>query len=134
MSVITKEVKTLYERIGGAQTIQRIVESFYPRVLKHPDLAPIFPTDIEPVMKKQYQFLTQFCGGPPLYTLEHGHPRLRARHLPFPITPARAEAWLACMDAALDDAEVHGADREELWNRLVLTAYHMVNQPPSEEK
>ncbi|MCY9072878.1 thiol management oxidoreductase, partial [Bacillus inaquosorum] len=42
--------------------------------------------------RKQKQFLTQYLGGPPLYTEEHGHPMLRARHLPFPITNERADA------------------------------------------
>ena len=26
---------------------------------------------------------------------------MRARHMPFPITPERAEAWLGCMRGAL---------------------------------
>lgn len=130
---IITQPTTLYERIGGAKTIRRLVEAFYPRVLAHPELAPIFPTNIDPVMEKQYQFLTQFCGGPPLYTTKHGRPMMRARHLPFPITPTRAEAWLACMHESMDDAGIQGAEREELWYRLVLTAHHMVNQPEQAE-
>jgi hemoglobin len=123
---------TLYQRMGGEETIRRIVESFYPRVQKDPLLAPLFPEDIEPVMEKQRLFLTQFFGGPPLYSRVHGHPRLRARHLPFPITPERAQAWLRCMAEALDDAEIKGELRDEMWSRLYFTAAHMVNQPEKE--
>jgi hemoglobin len=119
---------TIYERIGGAETIRAIVESFYPRVQQHPDLAPLFPDDIHPVMDKQYLFLTQFFGGPPLYSEQYGHPRLRARHLPFPITPRRAQAWLSCMSKALDDAGIEGSVREEIWSRLLYTAHHMINK------
>ncbi|PTM56425.1 globin [Desmospora activa] len=125
---------TLYERMGGDKTIRTIVEAFYPRVQQDPLLAPLFPADIQPVMERQYQFLTQFFGGPPLYSHIHGHPRLRARHLPFPITPERAEAWLRCMSAALDDANIEGELRDEIWSRFYFTAAHMVNQPGEEEE
>ncbi|MRG29314.1 globin [Laceyella tengchongensis] len=121
------QTKTPYEAIGGAKTVRAIVEAFYPRVQAHPLLKPIFPEDITPVMEKQRLFLTQFLGGPPLYSEKYGHPMLRARHLPFPITPARAEAWLACMSEALDEAGVQGEVRDSLWARLVMAAHHMVN-------
>lgn len=123
------EPVTLYEKIGGEKKIRQLVEAFYPHVLKHPLLKPIFPEDIRPVMEKQYLFLTQFLGGPPLYSQKYGHPMLRARHMPFPITPERAEAWLECMSQALDEVEIHGKNRDAIWSRLVLTAHHMVNQP-----
>ncbi|MFC4077705.1 globin domain-containing protein [Salinithrix halophila] len=125
---------TLYERIGGDPTIRRIVESFYPRVQKDPLLSPLFPEDIRPTMEKQRRFLTQFFGGPALYTELYGHPRMRARHLPFPITPERAEAWLHNMAAALDDAGITGPIREEMWSRLCFTAAHMVNRPNADER
>ncbi|WP_124726543.1 globin [Staphylospora marina] len=121
-----------YEQIGGAPTVRKLVEAFYPRVQRHPLLKPIFPEDIRPVMEKQYKFLTQFLGGPPLYSREYGHPMLRARHLPFPITPSRANAWLACMHEALNDAGITGEIREHIWARLVMAAHHMVNTPEDE--
>jgi len=120
--------QTLYQQIGGAKTVRAIVESFYPKVQAHPLLAPLFPEDIRPVMEKQYLFLTQYLGGPPLYTEKRGHPMLRARHLPFPITQERAEAWLGCMKEALNEVGVKGLAREQIWSRLVLTAHHMINQ------
>ncbi|PTX60719.1 hemoglobin [Melghirimyces profundicolus] len=130
---MSQEPLTIYERIGGDDAVTRIVEAFYPRVQKDPLLAPLFPEDIRPVMEKQRRFLTQFFGGPPLYSQQYGHPRLRARHLPFPITPRRAEAWLRCMAEALDEAGIEGDVREEMWSRLYFTAGHMVNTPEGEE-
>lgn len=126
--------QTLYEQIGGENTIRQLVEAFYPRVIAHPLLKPIFPEDIRPVMEKQFLFLTQFLGGPPLYTKKHGHPMLRARHLPFPITPERANAWLECMHEAMDEIGLEGEAREAFWSRLVFTAHHMINQPSTENK
>lgn len=118
-----------YEQIGGEDMIKRLVEAFYNRVAKDPNLSPIFPDDLTETARKQTQFLTQFLGGPPLYTDEHGHPRLRARHMPFEITPKRASAWLACMTEAMDEVGLDGSLREQFYSRLVMTAHHMVNHP-----
>jgi hemoglobin len=123
-----------YEQIGGADTVARLVDTFYDLVKDHPDLAPLFPEDFTEVKEKQYQFLTQFLGGPTLYSERHGHPMLRARHMRFPITPKRAEAWLGCMREAMDRIGLEGEVREAIFERLKLTAYHMVNQWEAEEK
>ena len=47
-------------------------------------------------------FLQQYWGGPGTYSEERGHPRLRARHVPFVIGEAERDAWLGHMAAALD--------------------------------
>jgi hemoglobin len=118
---------TLYESMGGAETISRLVDAFYNRVAVHPELKPLFPDDFTEVRRRQYMFLTQFFGGPPLYTEEFGHPMLRARHMSFPITPSRAKAWLSCMSAAMDEVGLSDEIREQAFARLTMTAYHMVN-------
>lgn len=118
---------TIYEALGGGETVRRIVEAFYPRVKRHPLLGPLFPENIEPVMEKQYMFLSQFFGGPSLYSDRYGHPMMRARHLPFPVTPKRAEAWLGCMAEALEEAGVDEELREIVLTRLSGPAYHFVN-------
>lgn len=125
----TGDSQSPFETVGGAETIAKLVDAFYPRVQKHPDLAPIFPEDIQPVRDKQYLFLTQFLGGPPLYSNRFGSPMLRARHLPHPITPRRAAAWLQCMKEAMDDIGLQGEIREFVFERLSMTAHHMVNTP-----
>jgi hemoglobin len=121
--------ETPYEAIGGEETISKLVEAFYKRVAQHPDLAPIFPEDFTETIRKQKQFLTQYLGGPNLYTQEHGHPMLRARHLQFEITPKRAKAWLQCMHEAMDEIGLEGPLRTDFYRRLVLTAQHMINTP-----
>lgn len=119
--------QTPYDAIGGEETVAKLVDAFYRRVAKHPDLAPIFPEDLTEVRRKQYAFLTQFFGGPPLFSEQYGPPMLRRRHLPHPITPTRVKAWLACMAEAMDEAGIHGPMREFLYARLTATAHHMTN-------
>ncbi|MGG3736750.1 globin [Aeribacillus pallidus] len=128
---MVEKVDTPYQLIGE-QKLSMLVDAFYRRVKAHPDLSPIFPDDLTNTAQKQKLFLTQFLGGPPLYSERYGHPMLRARHLPFPITPKRANAWLACMNEALDEVEISGPLKEYLMQRFTLTAHHMVNQPEHE--
>lgn len=118
---------TIYDAIGGSETIDRLVNAFYKRVGKHPDLIPIFPEDLTEVARKQSLFLTQFFGGPRLYEQERGAPMMRRRHLPFPITPTRRDAWLACMEEALEEAEIEEPYRSVMFDKLTLTANHMMN-------
>ncbi|WP_085992709.1 globin [Oceanobacillus senegalensis] len=125
-----KEVKhgNIYDAIGGFETIERLVTSFYKRVGKHPDLIPIFPEDLTETARKQKLFLTQFFGGPRLYEQDRGHPMLRRRHLPFPITPTRRDAWLHCMKEALKEAEIEEPYQTVIYEKLTLTANHMMNR------
>lgn len=105
------------------------MEAFYPRVQKNPLLSPLFPEDIMPVVEKQHLFLSQFFGGPSLYSDQYGHPMMRARHLSFPVTGERAEAWLSCMSDALQEIGVDEDLRAFVIQRLSGPAHHFVNTP-----
>ncbi|AUJ25800.1 globin [Virgibacillus dokdonensis] len=123
------QTNSIFEAIGGLPVVEKLVEAFYTRVSKHPDLIPIFPEDLTETIHKQKLFLTQFFGGPPLYAEERGHPMLRRRHLPFAITPTRKDAWLTCMANALIEAEIEEPYRTAIFEKLTLTANHMMNTP-----
>lgn len=120
---------TLFDEIGGFETMDKWIPAFYRRVAEHPLLIPIFPSDLTEVARKQSLFLTQFLGGPPLYNEERGHPRLRRRHLPFEITPKRRDAWLECMYEAMKEAEIEEPYLTGIFERLTMTATHMMNTP-----
>ncbi|MBY9078889.1 globin [Paenibacillus sp. HN-1] len=125
--------QTLYENLGGAEGLRRLVEVFYSKVQAHPQLGPLFPADIAPVMDKQYLFLTQFFGGPSLYSDQHGHPMMRARHMHVPISPEKAEDWLGCMDEALREVGTEEELRTFVIGRLAGPARHFVNTPPERQ-
>lgn len=122
---------TIYDKIG-AEKIQQLVHAFYPKVYDDPDLSPLFEGDMNEIMRKQRMFLTQFLGGPTLYSNEFGPPAMRQRHLPFEITPQRAQCWLRCMGEAF--AEV-GLDKtpegQFFYSRLQQVAAIMINTPES---
>lgn len=119
--------QTLYERLG-AENLQSLVENFYNKVFTDPILQPLFKTDKELIKKKQFMFLTQFLGGPDLYSQEYGHPRLRARHMPHSITNDHAVAWLKCMYDAVQSLPVDESLKTELFERFPKTAFFMVNK------
>ena len=125
--------ESIYENLGGAEGLHRLVEVFYEKVQLHPKLSPLFPADITPVLEKQYQFLSQFFGGPTLYSDLHGHPMMRARHMHIPITPERAEDWLDCMKKALEETAVEEPLRSFVLSRLAGPANHFVNTPKEQE-
>ncbi|WP_404427610.1 globin [Ureibacillus chungkukjangi] len=122
-----------YEEIG-AEKLSELLHAFYERVGRHPQLKSIFPEDLTETTRRQIQFQTQYLGGPNLYSDEHGHPMLRARHIPFKITPDRAQAWLECMKEAMDEVGLEGKFRDVYYQRLVLTANHMINSPNEDEE
>ncbi|KGA97322.1 globin [Alkalihalobacillus alcalophilus ATCC 27647 = CGMCC 1.3604] len=119
--------QTPYEALGGEAVLTKLIDTFYGYVSEHPDIAPLFPEDFTETKRKQIQFLTQFLGGPTLYSDEHGHPMLRARHMPFVIKDTQAKAWLECMEEAMEQTNITGPIREYMLERLRMTSYHMVN-------
>ncbi|MFC5558434.1 globin [Ureibacillus thermophilus] len=129
---MNQKYKIPYEEIG-AEKLKELIHAFYKRVDKHPLLRPLFPEDLTETIRKQIQFQTQYLGGPNLYTQEHGHPMMKARHMRFKITPDHAQAWLECMSEAMDEVGLEGPFREQYFKRLVLTAHHMINSPNEDE-
>ncbi len=117
----------LYEALGGEPTIRKLVDVFYNKVVQNPVIGPLFPEGIDEVKRKQFMFLSQFTGGPGLYSAEFGHPMMRARHMRFLVTEDSAKNWLACMREAMDDIGLEGPARDFFYERLTQTAYHMVN-------
>jgi hemoglobin len=121
------EEATLFDRIGE-QNLRILVDRFYDLVFNNEVISRLFKTDKEVIKEKQRLFLTQFLGGPPLYSDRYGHPRLRARHLPHPITEEDAVAWLSCMSAAITSLSIDESLKDELFKRFIPTAMFMVNQ------
>jgi hemoglobin len=116
----------LWDDLGGDAVMRPLLDDFYRRIAESP-IARMFPSDLAETAAKQFAFQSEFWGGPARYTPARGHPRLRARHLPFPIDPAAAEEWLRCMDAAVDTSAMPEAARPGYRERMRAIAYGMVN-------
>jgi hemoglobin len=118
---------TLYVRIGN-ENLQKLIDQFYDLVFSSEKIAPLFKNDKEEIKEKQYLFLSQFLGGPQLYTEKYGHPKMRARHLPHAISEEAKNEWLRCMKLAVETLDLTDDLKIALYNCFPAVAQHMVNQ------
>ena len=98
---------TVYEVVGGQLFFDQLVDRFYDRVQHDPELLAVYPqpSDLSPARRHLSLFLGEYWGGPPVYSTERGHPRLRMRHVRFAIGAVEIERWLMHMIAAVDETD-----------------------------
>lgn len=122
---------TPFEQLGGLDGVRALVDRFYDAMEARPEAAPIramHAADLSESRRKLWMFLVGRLGGPPIYVEERGHPRLRARHMPFSIGPAEASQWMFCMDIALNECVTDERLCAELHAFFQEVAAHMHNQ------
>lgn len=121
-------MQTLYERIGP-KNLELLLDRFYDKVFFDSSISNLFAEDQhEMIKKKQFMFLSQFLGGPMLYTEEFGHPKMKMRHLPHAITTEAKDEWLKCMRLAIDSMSFEDGLGDALYNCFPMVANHMVNR------
>ena len=127
MSVQPAEV---FDRVGGLDFFERLVDRFYDGVEADPVLIRLYPTpdDLRDARRHLTLFLAQYWGGPPTYSEERGHPRLRMRHAPFAIGPEERDRWLTHMRAAIDEVDPESDVREALESYFEMAAESMRNR------
>ena len=126
------ERNELFPRIGGEPGVRRLVDRFYDLMDALPEareLRAIHPPVLDGSRDKLHWFLVGWLGGPPLFVERFGHPRLRARHLPFAIGARERDQWLLCMARAVDETVADAELRAFLAPSLAQLADHMRNQP-----
>lgn len=114
------EFRSPYARLGEADGIRRLVNTFYDIVEADPQGAPLRimhneGNGVAHVRETQFEFLSGFLGGPKLYVEHFGHSNVKRMHEHLRVTALERDSWLACMQKAL---AVHGAD-EDLRNALM---------------
>ena len=128
------EAKNLFEQLGSEPGIRRFVDAFYDRMDCSADYAGIralHPAELGGSRDKLFWFLCGWSGGPDLYVSRFGHPRLRARHLPYAIGLSERDQWLRCMREALMDQPIDPQVRERLLDSFIDTADWMRNRAES---
>jgi hemoglobin len=124
-----------YERLGGAPKVRELVERFFDLMDTLPEARAVrglHPADLSVAREKLFLFLCGWLGGPALYVERYGHPRLRARHLPFPIGVRERDQWLLCMFQAMADVGIEQSLARQLQHSFFVTANHLRNQPESD--
>lgn len=119
-----------YDRLGGEAGVRRLVERFYALMDELPEaytVRQIHPESLAGSADSLFKYLSGWFGGPPLYTAEKGHPRLRMRHLPYRVGPVERDEWMLCMRQALAETVDDAPLRAVLEKAFADMAAHMVN-------
>lgn len=127
--------QTFFELLGGNETgitrIRALVERFYDVMDTDPKAAVIramHGADLTSAREKLFMFLTGWTGGPQLYIERYGHPKLRARHLPFAIGESERDQWIYCMIRAMHELNIEEPLMTKLAEQLYGVADFMRNQ------
>ena len=100
------EENELYAAIGD-DGFHRLVANFYKQIPGDDILGPMYPDgDYAGAQSRLCSYLIYRFGGPPVYIEQRGHPRLRARHLPFTIGQAARDRWIQLMSRSLEETKL----------------------------
>lgn len=125
------EQKTAYELIGGEEGVRKLVNRFYDLMDELQEvkvLREMHAKSLKGSREKLFLFLSGWLGGPDLYVQQYGHPRLKARHMPFSIGVTERDQWMLCMNRAMEEVGVDETLRKVLGEALWKTADFMRNR------
>lgn len=128
---------SVYEAIGGEPTVKAIANTFYDIMETDPmaaELLAIHPQPLTRIRHVFFLYLQMWMGGPNDFEKQFGHPRLRARHLPFTVTPALKAQWMYCMRKSMMTHVSDLALANRILDALDSLAEHMINQPDDTKK
>jgi len=108
-------METLYDRIGGEPTIEKMVTAFYQRVLADPLLAPFFEnTSIEKLGKMQIAFFRIALGGGEPDKM----PSLYASHRGRGIKSVHLSRFTELLVETLKEVGIDEADAQKVYERI----------------
>ena len=112
----------------GRQGLIDIVAAFYKKVPNDSILGPMYPLhDLDGAEERMRDFMLMRIGGEEDYMLKRGHPRLRARHMPFKIDTAARDRWLELMNQSMKETNVPAEVEAQLTAFFTQTADFMRN-------
>lgn len=122
--------RSLFDVVGESG-FERLTQAFYAKVPDDDILGPMYPAgQTEAARVRLRDFLVGRFGGPQRYIQQRGHPRLRMRHMPFPIDSAARDRWMKLMSEALAEAGLAPEVSAYLRRYFADTATFMINRRP----
>lgn len=131
---MSEKVTSLYQQMGGEAAVRQLVEAFYDIVEQEPAGAPLYLLHLRGhgvahSRQEQFHFLSGFLGGPRLYVERHGHSDVRRMHAHVAIDKTARDAWLTCMDMAIDRVGLSSAVKVAVMKHFTRVADMLINQP-----
>jgi len=116
--------------IVGEEGFARLVAAFYRQVPHDDILGPLYPEQERGAAEQRLRdFLIYRFGGSEKYIAERGHPRLRARHLPFHIDRVARDRWMQLMNNAFAEASLPLEAEQLLRAFFEQMSTFMINHP-----
>lgn len=113
----------------GEEGFTRLVAAFYRQVPHDDILGKMYLEHELPAAEQRLRdFLIYRFGGPQRYIEQRGHPRLRARHIPFRIDQAARDRWMHLMDNAFAEAALPAEAEQILRSFFDQMSTFMINQ------
>jgi hemoglobin len=120
-----------FQAAGGFEGIKQLVDAFYDAMENLPlarTVREMHSSDLDESRDKLSRFLTGWLGGPKLFSEKYGPIRIPVAHRHLEIGPAERDAWLACMQIAVD-AQPYAQDfRDYLMAQLYVPAERSRNR------
>ena len=120
-----------FQAAGGFDGIKQLVDAFYDAMETLPqaqDIRAMHSPDLDESRDKLTRFLTGWLGGPKLFSEKYGPIRIPVAHRHLAIGPAERDAWLACMQIAVNARPYPQAFRKYLMTQLYVPAERSRNQ------
>ncbi|MGB1586845.1 MAG: group II truncated hemoglobin [Thermoplasmatota archaeon] len=114
-----------YRAAGKIEGLMKLASDFYDYMDQVPDAAVIrkmHPSDIDDTKKRLAYFLAGWLGGPRLYDQSYGPINIPDFHKHLPIREAERDAWLLCMNKAIDDQDYDESFKHYLLEQLRFPA------------
>jgi|SRR5690554_1173495 len=107
---MSEKPQTPYQVLGD-EGVRALVDEFYDLMDTLPEASVIramHDADLTEIRERLYVFIRGWMGGPAEYAARYGSANIPSLHTPFDIGADEREAWLLCMERALDKSALEG--------------------------
>lgn len=114
-----------FQAAGGYEGLTKLCNAFYAAMETLPEaqrIREMHPADLTESSEKLARFLSGWLGGPKLYREKYGPIRIPAAHAHLDIGPAERDAWLKCMEVALQSQPYADDFKAYLMQQLFVPA------------
>ena len=114
-----------YKAAGEITGISLLVDDFYQFMDSLPEAAVIraqHPRDLDAARRKLSYFLSGWLGGPRLYSQHFGGINIPQAHKHLPIGVSERDAWMLCMEKAIEQQPYTADFKKYLYEQLMVPA------------
>jgi hemoglobin len=114
-----------YQAAGCLEGLTRLVDLFYEHVNTLPEaeiIRKLYPEDLSSSRKKLTFFLSGWLGGPRIYQEHFGSINIPGSHVHMKIGAQEQDAWLFCMDKAVQQQAYTQEFKQYLMEQLSIPA------------